>query len=913
MAAKLEPIGVEAIAKGVGSFLNSMKQMEDAFDRTSKKLDGFAPATAKATSGTQKLGGVFSKLLPSLSGAAGGLGGAVSSIAAIAGPAALAVGGLFALKKGFDLVTSAVKATTSAIAGFIAEGMQMAGRFQEMEISALAVGRAMGLQEKEIRGAIDSVNDAGIRYDIAGKTVASLAKNQIDLSKATELVNVAQGAAILLGEDSSATMERLTWAVTTQNTRMMRYMGIMVDFTAAQERFAAANDRDAESLTQVEKNMIAVNEAVRAGASVAGIYGEAMKSPTKALRSLTGRELPELKAAVGAPFLQAWATAINAVRGFVNALTDAMREGGALYPILVNLGAIASILADAFSAALQVATNFITSLSDDFGQGFGDLIVEMARWGAEMVAALAEGIITAASTVLVTAMDAIGGVLGFFLAPGSAPRVAPGLVKWGIAAMGEYLHGMTMADFSILEKIQAPLKQVLSGKEFADISADMIKAFSEGTFGEGMFARIAEVAGAFGTEIAELARLQWQLAEATRAVEEAEKRVTEGRKKVADLTSEYNDLVRTGASKEVLRAKLAEINAAEEGLELAKGQQAEAKEQVGTLEEQAKLQDKVVKQLISMGKAAAPPAVGAAAAAAAGRMPRAPKPEDFVPEDFMPDPAQFDISSRMSEAIDKAKALIKEKLAYIFQPFTDAWQRMKEGPIADFLLSMSKLGLQVLEAISPFTDFVRLALALVWMFITDKLIPKLTELGRDTLAFLKRVIGIQIRAWLKLLGGIQDLWTWVNEVFIPWIEEKFVKALELIKEVIDKIKEGFDKVIKAAEKLIEWLEKLIEKLREAAAAANPFTGGSPSPLELGLRGAARAMQQLATVEVPRLSASMQMAPSPAYAGGGFAPAGGMTNNVTVPIGPVYIQNDMDMAAFEIRVENAVKRQINRSW
>jgi hypothetical protein len=920
--AAVEQIGVEAVAKGVSSFLNSMKQMEDAFDRTSAKLDAFAPATGKAVGGTEKLGGIMSSLLPSLSGASGGLGGIIATLGPLAAAAGVAVGGVMLLKKAFDIIVNAIKSAIAAVKSFVMEGMQLAGRFREMEISALAVGRSMGLQQEEIQGAIDNYRDLGIRADVAAKAAASFAKNQIDLAAATDLVRVAQGAAILMGEDSSATMERLTWAVTTQNTRMMRMMGIMVDFPAAQKKFAEANDRSVESLTTAEKNQIALNEAVRAGASVAGIYSEAMKSPTKALRSLTGRELPELKAAIGAPFLQAWATVINAVRDFVKSLTAAAQEGGALYPILVNLGAIASILADAFSAGLNVVTNFISNLSSDLGTGFGNIVVEMARWGAEMIGALAEGIIGAASTALVAAMNFIGSILTSWLGPGSPPKVAPLLDKWGMEAMTEYLKGFTEADFGVLEKIQGPLSHVLDPKQFAKVSADLVEAMSTGAVGEPIFERIAQSAGMFGEEIAELARRQFALAEATKAVEDAENRVAEGRQQVRDLTAEYNQMLRAGASEEQLKAKLAEINAAEEGVSVAQDEAAEAEGRLGQLEEQATLQEKLVGQMLKMTEAVK--TVAATAGTMSKAMGKIAKP-DITPvtaEDIMPEGLSWDITNKMSEAIDKAKAAIYEKLAYIFQPLAESWERIKAGPLAEIVAKFEEISPLVVAAM----DRIKLAwnlLKLAWeigkYFVESVLIPKLNELSRQALELLKRKLDIVKQAWDKVKAAIVEVYTFVTETFIPFLQETFAGVLNWFKDKIlkpfadmwDRVRNAINDVKKALEKLKDLAEEVADALRDVG-----LLGESPSKFELDLRGQAKAMRQLSQVEFPRLAASIQ-APrlqsfTPAMAYGGAAAAGGVSRSVTVQV-PITanIYNQMDAESLGIFVEQRVVRAFRR--
>lgn len=1096
----LEQVGVEAIAKGADKFVKHLRDMEVQYDKTVGRFRASSGQFVSANKVMNSFVDSMSKVAPTATSAAGGMGSLGASIAAIAGPAALAVGGLFALKKGFDLVTSAIKATASAVTGFISSGLQMAGTFQEMEFAALAVGRSMGLQREEIRGAIDDLNDAGIRYDVAAKTVGQFAKNQIDLAKATELANIAQGAAIFLGEDSTATMERLTHAIVSGAQETFRTMNITVRLGEEYEKFAKANDRTVESLTEQERVQIRVNAVIANSAALLDVYDAAMDSPTKKLRSLSGRELPALGAALGAPFLDAWSIAIQAVRDFVNALTDAMKEGGALYPILVNLGAVASIVAEGFANALGYVKDFVTGLRVDLDTGMSETVSGMLQWGVEMVAALAEGIVSAASTVLVGAMNFIGDVLTSWLAPGSAPKVAPGLIKWGLAAMSEYLHGFTLADFSVLEKIQAPLKQVLSGPAFADLSAEMIKAIGAGKVGEKMFERIAKAAGEFGTEIAQLARLQFQLAEATRQVAEAEKKVTDGRRKVADLTAEYNDLLRAGVSRDILKAKLAELNVAEEGVETAKAQRAEAKERIGSLEEEAKLQDKLVGQLIALGKAAMPPAVTTAAAAAAARM-RGVKPpgvaEIAMPEIVLPTPAEFDITSRISEAIDSAKAAMKEKMAGLFQPFTDAWERMKTGPLAEIGLAFSKLWIpakaawddfwlgfspgwenmkitlaEFYEEIKPKLDEAWLGIRDLWdeaktaalgLWVALGLVNPALDLNAETWGILAGVMaeaGLDFLLFLiteqvnKLTAGINALNT-----ALDWLKEKTLDAVGSLNQTFEDLKaiswdgftqkmidagllgesearlatgirsvietvgelagvtEGFfafqqmradleqlvtvtipafvldtvrkfvelkDKTIQSAaelttriiqlfrqmaarvvgimrgmtarvlaalaqlrdgseeilmqiaeifelmaermaeavlqitseiDKLHEALSDLIDKAEEAKNAMEDagLIGASPSRLELGLRGAAQAMRQLATIEMPKLSAAMTRVGGPTMAHAPVAAAGGMAGaSVTVPI-TANIYNDLDAEAFYIRVEQAVTRAVARRW
>lgn len=103
------------------------------------------------------------------------------------------------------------------------------------------------------------------------------------------------------------------------------------------------------------------------------------------------------------------------------------------------IGSLLSILR-ATDALLLGFSNFIV----DMTSGLTDLGTEAANWGFNIGASLAEGI-NASGTVLASAMRGIGQLLAFWLAPGSAPRVAP-VDVWGKAGGQEYLDAYAEAN-----------------------------------------------------------------------------------------------------------------------------------------------------------------------------------------------------------------------------------------------------------------------------------------------------------------------------------------------------------------------------------------------------------------------------------------------------------------------------------
>ncbi len=354
---------------------------------------------------------------------------------------------------------------------------------------------------------------------------------------------------------------------------------------------------------------------------------------------------------------------------------------------LKQVGAGLQIVTDgALGLASQGATavqNFFTQ----YGSQMQTAATNSLTWGINIISQLATGMAEGVSSVLVSVMDTISGMLSFFLAPGSPPRVAPDIDRWGASAMGEWLHGMSQADFSALDAIQNPLKQALEAvadgdkswvaSQFAGISSAISQALATGNVDESLFARIAGTLGPYGDEIAQLARDQIALAAASEAVKRTEIELQAARdrqavaqKKVSRGVAEYNDMLRKGASKEALAAKLAQIRAGEKERDLAGNQVDQLEEQkksqdnvLSGLEERAKLQNSLVQQMMEMARLDEKSALSSGGAAASlakslgGGL----------------DLSQF--SEGASKAIEDLKVEMQGKLSEAFAPITDAWEK----------------------------------------------------------------------------------------------------------------------------------------------------------------------------------------------------------------------------------------------
>jgi hypothetical protein len=530
------------------------------------------------------------------------------------------------------LAAQAIPRLIGGITNIGKQSLLAAARVQELNIVTQLLGQRAGFTGRQVDEFVQGVKDAGIRTDVAQKLVAQFARRQLDMAKATGLAKVAQDAAVLSMQDSSVTLDNLMTGVLTYNKRILRTQGLNIDVQGAFERMGKQVGKSAKDLNELEKQQAVLNAVLAEGKTIAGVYEAAMETPGKQARSLS-RDIFELLRVVGEPFLGAFAKIIKSVREFVKTLRTAFEEGGRLRPLLARVAALVSIFADTLTGAAVPATESLIDGIATMGDKLFEFGFKALEWGANIVTNLAIGIIKAAEIALVPAMNAIARILSFWMAPGSAPRIAPDIGKWGAETFTEYLRGFGEAEFDVLENLQSPLQSALGtlvdlGELGADQSRELVKqltfelteSISEftktGEVGTAIFDRLREAGGQFGDELAELARRQFALAGATREVQRAEEALVMAReaqrkaqKKLDVIMEEYNELLRTGADESILKAKRAEfeqakasLDTAKEGVTTAEEQKAAAEGQISSLEEQVSLQERLLNQLIEFSK-----------------------------------------------------------------------------------------------------------------------------------------------------------------------------------------------------------------------------------------------------------------------------------------------------------------------
>jgi hypothetical protein len=248
----------------------------------------------------------------------------------------------------------AAVATKALKAGldFAKESTVLAGRIETLGAVTSVMGKTAGKTAVEIRDLEESIKAQGITTQAARQALAQMMRAEIDLAKATDLARLAQDAAVISGDNSSQSFEKLTQIIGTGNTFMARRMGLLVDFNSAYDNLAATLGKSADDLTQLEKVQARTNEVMAQGTTIAGAYEAAMETGGKKASSYA-RHLEELQYNLGLTFQEPYTLAIDFATETTDFITDFIKVNNMLTDLynkgLLTRGEAAQIKLEVFA------------------------------------------------------------------------------------------------------------------------------------------------------------------------------------------------------------------------------------------------------------------------------------------------------------------------------------------------------------------------------------------------------------------------------------------------------------------------------------------------------------------------------------------------------------------------------------
>ena len=211
----------------------------------------------------------------------------------------------------------------------------------------------------------------------------------------------------------------------------------------------------------------------------------------------------------------------------------------ALTPLSQNLLALASVVGERLANAFKRLEGFVSETA----RGMQVDLYDLAQWGTNLMATMADGILTGIDQYLIPAIVAVTEVIAAFLAPGSPPQrgLLRYIAQWGSLLFEEFLRGFGKADFGVLDEATGILRRVLRGMVAAgDIAekavvpallrarqdiAQLLSTFREtGVLDEAMLAQVVSHYGEWGDEVEQLIRLHVQLTAEQQKLQELERR-----------------------------------------------------------------------------------------------------------------------------------------------------------------------------------------------------------------------------------------------------------------------------------------------------------------------------------------------------------------------------------------------------
>ena len=213
-----------------------------------------------------------------------------------------------------------------------------AGRIEQMDAVLVQIGKTAGWTAKEISNQVQGIRDAGIEYGIAQRTLQDFIRYELDVAKATDLARVAQDAAVLSNSNSSATLERLIYGISTQNSLILRNAGLQVQAGQAMGDYADSLGIAQDQLTGSQRTQAVFNAVLKEGTQINGAYETSLKNPIKQLGSLK-RVQDDVANNLGKAFYPVLVSVVNnGLTPFWKSLSKATEEGSSFNRAMSDLG-----------------------------------------------------------------------------------------------------------------------------------------------------------------------------------------------------------------------------------------------------------------------------------------------------------------------------------------------------------------------------------------------------------------------------------------------------------------------------------------------------------------------------------------------------------------------------------------------
>lgn len=255
---------------------------------------------------------------------------------------------------GFSASALVVAAALGAISfsqyGLLKESGLLAGRVETLGIVMTSVARNAHLSSLEMEGQAAAVHKLGITTQESKDAVIQFAQANLRLSDTSKVARAAQDLAVVAGENSTQTFNRLTTAIQIQQPMLLRQVGIVSGLDQIYGEYAKTVGKTVKELDAADKKQAFVNKILEEGEKVAGAYEGAMTSAFKQIGSFA-RVVEDAKVKLGEGLQPAMLLAVKTATSFLEVWTNLPAPVQAFVTALL----VATTAIGTFAAALAAA------------------------------------------------------------------------------------------------------------------------------------------------------------------------------------------------------------------------------------------------------------------------------------------------------------------------------------------------------------------------------------------------------------------------------------------------------------------------------------------------------------------------------------------------------------------------------
>ena len=270
------------------------------------------------------------------------------------------------------------------IAQYIKDTALLAARYETLGVVMHVVGRNAGYTAVQMDKFALGLQKTGIAMVESRNTLARMIQAQIDLTNSQKLARIAQDAAVIGAMNSSEAFEQMIYGLQTGHPRILRTIGLNVDFDKSVRALADSLGIKKDALSEAQIMQARVNAVVKAGVLITGTYEAAMTTAGKKIASFT-RYVQDFKVKMGEAFGPATVILVDAATAAMKEMQDEISKPEA-QEALRNL-------------STQLATT-ITQLGEDLPEAIEKTTAAIANIHA-IYESLPDGVIGAAGAGLI--------------------------------------------------------------------------------------------------------------------------------------------------------------------------------------------------------------------------------------------------------------------------------------------------------------------------------------------------------------------------------------------------------------------------------------------------------------------------------------------------------------------------------